>query len=79
MKESYGIDENARVHSQPKCYKSEGIGRTKRLLLQHEENGIEELEVLEIVVDNIIELQSLYAANRKARYSISMQIHFGNN
>jgi len=30
---------------------------SKRFLLQHEENGIEELKVLEIVVDNIIEFQ----------------------
>ena len=29
--------------------------RTKRFLLQDEENGVEELEVLEIVVDNIKE------------------------
>ena len=30
-------------------------GRTKGFLLQDEENGIKEFEVLEIVVDNIIE------------------------
>jgi len=29
--------------------------RTERFLLQDEENGVDELEVLEIVVDNIIE------------------------
>jgi hypothetical protein len=28
--------------------------RTKWFLLQDEENGVEELEVLEIVVDNVI-------------------------
>jgi len=30
--------------------------RTERFLLQDEEHGVKELEVLEIVVDNVIEL-----------------------
>ena len=33
-----------------------GEARTKWFLLQDEENGVKELEVLEIVVDNIIKL-----------------------
>ena len=82
MKESYGINENARARTQSAeivAGSTPRVGRTKRFLLQHEENGIEELEVLEIVVDNIIELQPLYATNRRARYFVSMQIHFGDN
>jgi hypothetical protein len=32
---------------------------TKRFLLQSEEDGINEFEVFEIVVDNVIKLESL--------------------
>jgi len=49
-----------RAYNQPICCemdaKSEKKARTKGFLLQDEENGIDEFEVLEIVVDNIIEL-----------------------
>ena len=39
--------------------------RTKWLLLECEENGIDELDVFEIVVDNIVELKSLQAPENR--------------
>ena len=46
------------VHAQSdlsRCAVEKEKARTKRLLLQHEEDGVEQLEVFEKVVDNVVE------------------------
>ena len=54
MQESYRPT-RTRVYNQPVRCEDRKDALTKRFLLQDEENGIDELEVLEIVVDNVIE------------------------
>lgn len=58
MQERFGVpsdEKNASIRAQT---------RTQRLLLQRQKDGVDELEVLEVVVDEVEELQPLSEDDR---------------